>query len=1524
MADLRVGDIVEVQGQRATIRYIGETAFADGEWVGVELDHPTGKNNGTVQDTQYFVCREKYGMFVRINVPRLMERPAKPQQKQPLQKPKPSPSPASPTKQLGSRSATPLGQSGKTTPAGSRPSSVRPAQRPGSMGPPTKPTPTTTTKRGSVSTPGASTPPSRPPSTQALSRPAGTRTSLKPTPAAVPGRRPSPTNPPPPPSSERVSPGLGARRGSTATNASAVSVRSTGAEARRGSLAAPAPSSATSTSPSRVRQSASTTSGNTVPAAELATAQREVEDLKSKISILARKREEDREKLKTLERVQEERDKFESIIQKIQIKYQPLQQENVELRKNIKEIEAALSQMEQAKMEDDMLLEMAALDREMAEEQAEAYKAELEAVREKAEEYEMELEILREENEELSQGMDPEQKTSAGWLQLEKQNERLKSALLRLREITTQTEEELRDAVKSLEEENTDLQKYKDEVETAQTRLKASESAVEDLRQQLETALGAEEMLEELTERNMNMGEQLDELRATVEDLESLKEIADELEINHIESEKQMQEELDYRDTIIRENIQRILQLEQLNEDAEYNITRFREVVRALQSDLEDMKASQQITETEAEELTARSRAMMDLNMKLQITAAKTQNKTIDLELRRMEAEEAIEHLKIVQLFLPESYLADKDSIQALLRFRRVAFKAQLLQTFVKERITGDMRGNSEDTIFFACEVCDKLTWVSAMCDRFISCINTCSTDQFTRFQGAVLELEPVERALNHWIEGLRRDELNEKKCADELQRTMALMSHLGEIHLTDSIEGAASDFNMRTLLMQSYMESSAAALSHLRSIVHHKLPAPQNDESAIIDLEDPAVNFIKKAEAAIAACRSAKVVVTKILRSLDDYRLRNFSLAPTHLPSFFTAEESTEKLAVYTRALGHAVFNLFHSTDSLTSADFSSPNWDTLLTAMTSTTESHLGYSETDFFSALTRDLKSVTNTLVDLAALSADIDSTLEFDPPQPPWIQRAYEISHTKTIDHDTESQLHQLQTNMLERATLLAQRDRTIDEMSVKIELLEARTKQTAKQAALITELEDTISQAKIKEKDLTDIVESLQEDIIQLETDLAKMKQASAAQPRLPPNTVVIGEDGVKRTITAAGGEVALTMGLELERKKREITALSNSLAFFRREAAELRDHDTMKPDSWLFQPLLPTPAALARKKTTAKQTRLAREADDVLSELRSAVLESRVIALDATRERGWRPVEETVRWRGERVRERWEAVAGWREDLVRRCREVEGVERKGGMKSGLVREVARVERGRKWARRGWLGGEVRVRDGEEWEGVREVLGVDEEEEFADRGLVSVCVRNRITFFFISLVSLGSLGFGGTTYDNWYTGTILCCSLLVTSLRFCDHISSTYRRSPDSPGTTVTLGTPDSATIAAAVVEEPASSTTFTAGWGSEVGELGEHGARKASGATRSLRRPDVMPFVVDIDWVRCEQWSRRRSFSIRTDRVVSATHIYDDDSQVVDSSCTKRQVNSAISPDQLWSDDVTDSDANDQTMSAII
>jgi CAP-Gly domain-containing linker protein 1 len=38
------------QGSKAgTLRYIGATEFAPGDWCGVELDDPLGKNDGSVE-----------------------------------------------------------------------------------------------------------------------------------------------------------------------------------------------------------------------------------------------------------------------------------------------------------------------------------------------------------------------------------------------------------------------------------------------------------------------------------------------------------------------------------------------------------------------------------------------------------------------------------------------------------------------------------------------------------------------------------------------------------------------------------------------------------------------------------------------------------------------------------------------------------------------------------------------------------------------------------------------------------------------------------------------------------------------------------------------------------------------------------------------------------------------------------------------------------------------------------------------------------------------------------------------------------------------------------------------------------------------------------------------------------------------------------------------------------------------------------------------------------------------------------
>ncbi|KAL3439338.1 dynein associated protein-domain-containing protein [Aspergillus tetrazonus] len=1239
MAELTIGSVIALtDGRQATVRFIGATSFADGEWIGVELTDDTGKNDGSVQGERYFDCEPGFGMFVRptavASVIERAVRTAKPAAKQPAGT---APSQSRSRAQSGITGAPGLKRPGSISSMNPKRNSASSSPTPASKGP---------AQRLSLKTP------SKSPTKQltGTSRPS----------VAAPKPRPTTANPsmgPPTQSTTSRAARTSFLQGSAGTTSSGLSKRPTlrptptkGSETLSNDVEGdpetedfgPQPAQPARTSSSRLLsgQSASPRQSQNMAI------NRELDELRTKLKVMEKKRVEDREKLKDMEALQADRDKLRGIIHTLQVKYKPHERNLAELEAKLKEAEARVDELEKLIAEHESLMEIASLDREMAVEMADAHKLECETLKLRVEELELEVEVLREENEEFGQTMSPEEKSSHGWLQMEKTNERLREALIRLRDMTQQQEAELKDQIKELQQDLEDYAAIRSKYEATKEKLMKSESNLQEVRERLETVEGNEQLVEEMVEKNADLEQQIAQLKADISDLEVLKEINDELEWNHVETEKQLQEEIEYRETLYNDQVHKISQQDEVIEDLEYTLTRFRELVSNLQADLEDMRASQQITEAEATDLTARSRAMMDLNLKLQSSVAKAQTKTIDIELKRIEAEEDSQHLSIVKLYLPEYYEDERNSVLALLRFRRVRSKASLMGSTIEGMISEQASVSPAlEDIFSAPDVLEKLLWIDSICGRFGSYIANCSAESFSDIQGAFYELEPVERTLNFWLEGLKKNEINMKKCAVELQRSIALLSHLAETLLPTSLETFADELCMSTTLTQSYIENSVSSMSRLLSLLQSKLPkTEEGDEEASF--------LFNKMESFISQARSLKVATVKINRAVDDLRSRSLALSHDACGPFKQAENAAKDLASLSRQMGENIVQLI--------SDDSRAETISLQEVLTNMSQiSALYQSESaennDGMSLIFTMLRSLSGTLEELGSISSDLSITSEFEKRPSPWIARAAELKSNKANSPDAEEEIRRLKNEIHEASTALGVKDKTIEEQAIKVELVESRMREASKKAAAVKDLEAKIQEMTTKESALQAVVENQRKDLQNLEAERDEIKAQLDRVKRLSGTAGAAASPG-----TVVDNAASLAAMQENEALRAEIASLQSAVRFLREENRRqtILDPYSVQRSSelyaWLDAPLTRKPVPPAQRE---KIQQTASESRDVLSHLLKLTKESSIADLKASRPNsgtasGWRTSKEKLKYQVLQQRENFERWAEWKNEVV--------------------------------------------------------------------------------------------------------------------------------------------------------------------------------------------------------------------------------------------------------------------------------
>ncbi|PWN44195.1 hypothetical protein IE81DRAFT_37527 [Ceraceosorus guamensis] len=1022
----------------------------------------------------------------------------------------------------------------------------------------------------------------------------------------------------------------------------------------------------------------SLSSGPRPSAAEVGALQREIDELRARNRILEKRKEEDRERIREMERVKSDADGFLAAKPKLMAKQQELQNEIRDLYKLEKDWEAQKEELDRQVVELTDSTEMAVLDKEMAEERSESLKFELDAAQERIEELTSEVEILTAEKElrdaETEGGHDSSRqalgdesvqdaKRLPGYVQLERQNDRLRDALGRLRDITNETESEQKRRIAELEKELNSLSDLQAQFETVSQRLEAADAIIEDLKLQLDDALSTEEMLEQLTERNLLLGEKIEEMHATIEDLEAIKELNDELEETHIDTERQLQEEVDLKDLHVRDLRVRNEMLEASLVDHENTFAQFRELVLNLQGDLDTLRAEQAEQQSAAiaedgtlvsdgaggRTLQTQSQAMLNLNLKLQSSALKSQAKTIELELGKLEATQAMSHLDMIRPYLPAAYFeADADAVASLLFFNRMAHKAELIKTIVEGHhdIAGALATVVPEHLIGVCEMRHSLAHFAALSRQIAGVLQLASVPTFLKAGRTYREHASIERRIDSFIEALRHEELKEAECGREFARYVKDFEEfsytLGEetdADLAAKEVGAAQliDLDLDTLnAALGYTKQTLAALYNEGDHVGWELGGKSLDEDVFAPLQQ-LINNVK----------STKVPARKLLRRLGSLYANDEAVRIEAITALPSTGLLSSQLVRFAKELAQSttaqVAEVRAARTPFVMSNFVSAFNDAL--------REGLAKSDVNLWATPLASTEHLTSTISLLLSAATEQENVTKVSGSLP-WMTRVEEIKAEAELHHDAEAEraLAKLQEDLKDMSRQLKTRESALEEATIKVERTTKQNEKYKTKLEDVAAIQSSLVEAQRQSRVYQEMNASLQSELETAEraNDILKQQHSSKAVAGGPGGASAAsgafagtGADSAEKTAQSnvpSGFMSGASATFETAYLADQVEALRGALAILRTENCRLKgagllqqfealprvyapsaslldDARTVEKEKPWKTPGLPAPRTVPNRKGLTSVADAARESKALYAKLLEQAASPRVISL---------------------------------------------------------------------------------------------------------------------------------------------------------------------------------------------------------------------------------------------------------------------------------------------------------------------
>ncbi|XP_020284399.1 dynactin subunit 1 isoform X2 [Pseudomyrmex gracilis] len=1112
----RVGQRVEVpiKDCQGVIAYVGHPSFASGKWIGVILDEPKGKNNGTVKGQVYFKCPENHGMFARQTQLILLDDAGN--RTEPV-----SPSSA------GSSATTP-DDSGAAR-ARSRLNSISIRRRNEPTAVRRKTSPANVTRQQSDKLSG---------SRLSLT---GSRTLLSaPSTESLTGSQ-----------HERKDSGESLIPAPTATSKRASFIETGFVETLKPQFVPGQVMAGSAAAANVVEEKLS----HLQLVQENDNLKSQVRDLTEKVETLRVKRMQDKEKMKDFEKTKLQVEQLLEFKAKVMESQASLQRDLQRARQEAREAHAAREQFQEEMSDLAETVEMATLDKEMAEEKAETLQIELEQLKEKLEEQTLDLEILRTEMSERAAGSGSTTTTVSHYevKQLEQQNNRLRETLVKMRDLSAHEKHEFQKLQKDMDQKKSEILELGRTKEKLSARVEEMEHQIADLQEQVDAALGAEEMVEVLGEKKMALEEKVAELEEAVADLEALQDMSDQLAESSKELELELREELDLALGAARDaQRHRDAALETLA-DRELTITKFRELTHQLQEQCLHLQQRVQSTESTKSNVRGADQQLAEI-LDFQKTFAETraQTKAVDLELRRLDAEEARNHVCYLLSFMPPAFLArggDHDAILTLLLVPRMMQKTEILISQVREKYrsiekidkASVIRGHSVAQYSFRCRLCSHMYALQTTLSCFESALNSCTPDMLLKAGAAYPEMAAQEKSLDSLIELAKRDQLDENLPMDAIEKCCVYFATMFSV-----LFGENTAINQARLIVNGTrtLGSSCDATSTDARAIKALIQGEGGDIGLLCQHIEKTCEVIqqhlKSARRRVPRDHAGPAFSVGANLGLDKDCNEQFSMCYQHAVKIMKTLQNLLKNALQA-IIENGDLETGLAADKLKemAATSSEKVYDTEDLGPVATIKASLTVIQ-QLAANLAQKMAECENELA-ISGQTQSQQQSLESDHLTPIVIRAnavRKDAEETKVLSRKLEAR----DSDIREARLALREKQEELSEMTLRKELAEKRfaTQQHEHEMnveKLKRKLEEAQNQLKRKEKEFEETMDHLQTDIDSLETEKGQLKEKLKS----------IGKKTIMSGVDSMAGSTSITSALDNKYYVQEINALKEAL-----------------------------------------------------------------------------------------------------------------------------------------------------------------------------------------------------------------------------------------------------------------------------------------------------------------------------------------------------------------------------------------